>query len=101
MGFPMQNVWLIDGAMTFAIADVLVHQGWDTAAMMEGFCRWLDEGWWTASGNVFDIGSTTRKAIDRYAITGNHLTCGQASETSIGNGSKMRCLPIPVAAGPV
>lgn len=87
------GTWSDDGAMTLATADVLVHQGWDTAAMMEGFRRWLDEGWWTARGNVFDIGSTTRKAIDRYAITGDHLTCGQASETNNGNGSLMRCLP--------
>lgn len=87
------GTWSDDGAMTLVTADVLAQKGWDSAAMMEGFRRWLDEGWWTARGNVFDIGSTTRKAIDRYAITGDHRTCGQSSETSNGNGSLMRCLP--------
>ena len=88
------GTWSDDGAMTLVTADVLVHQGWDTAAMMEGYRRWLYSAWWTARGTVFDVGATTARAIDHFAITRDHRSCGLALESSNGNGSLMRCIPV-------
>ncbi len=88
------GTWSDDGAMALVTADTLVTNGWDLAGMMGGFCRWLDEGFWTAHGKAFDIGATTRNALINYRILGDLADCGQVDERSNGNGSLMRCLPI-------
>jgi ADP-ribosyl-[dinitrogen reductase] hydrolase len=88
------GTWSDDGAMTLASADVLAQQGWEPGALMEGFRRWLDEGWWTAHGSAFDIGNATRGAIVAYRMHGDWRSCGRTDERSNGNGSLMRCLPI-------
>lgn len=54
--------------------------------MKERFCSWLNEGKYTASGDVFDVGDATMKAI----TTG----VPQSGEYSNGNGSLMRILPL-------
>lgn len=87
------GTWSDDGSMALVTADTLATSGWDPSGMMRGFCRWLDAGLWTAHGKAFDIGATTYKAIDAFAIHGDLATCGLQDELSNGNGSLMRCLP--------
>ncbi len=80
--------------MALATADVLTYQGWQPQLMMDGFRRWLDEGYWTAHGMPFDVGNATRNAIMLYRIHGDWTTCGQGQEMDNGNGSLMRCYPV-------
>lgn len=54
--------------------------------MREKFCSWLDEGKYTANGDVFDVGHSTLKAL-RTGVP-------QRGEFSNGNGSLMRILPL-------
>lgn len=90
----LPGTWSDDGSMTLASADVLTTDGWDLGRMMDGFRRWLDAGWWSARGKVFDIGKATSQSIDAYAINGDWRSSGRTSELSNGNGSLMRCLPV-------
>ncbi len=58
------------------------------------FLRWYHEGYWTASGEVFDIGNTTFLAIADFQRGVPPLQTGGKSENSNGNGSLMRILPM-------
>ena len=52
---------------------------------------------YTATDRVFDIGNTTRLAIDKYSrLSMNPLQCGGKNERDNGNGSLMRMLPIAI-----
>jgi ADP-ribosylglycohydrolase len=62
--------------------------------MMKNFQTWLYDGKFTAHGQVFDVGTTTRKAIDAYTQTGDINTCGCADTLDNGNGALMRTLPL-------
>jgi ADP-ribosylglycohydrolase/protein-tyrosine phosphatase len=61
--------------------------------LMQWFCSWIHDGEYTAHGEVFDFGVTTREAIDRYEGGTKPLRCGGTSEQDNGNGSLMRILP--------
>jgi ADP-ribosyl-[dinitrogen reductase] hydrolase len=88
------GTWSDDGSMTLACAAMLVDHGWDLGQMMEGFRRWFDEAWWTAHGEVFDIGATTRSAIVSFRIHGDWQDCARDDEHSNGNGALMRIMPV-------
>ena len=60
----------------------------------ENFVSWYERGNFTANGDCFDIGITTRSAIVRHARKLLPPTeCGSTDENSNGNGSLMRILP--------
>jgi ADP-ribosylglycohydrolase len=57
----------------------------------------LDQDQHTPHGVVFDIGNATREALTRARSGIPPLECGGTSESSNGNGSLMRILPIALA----
>jgi len=63
-------------------------------AIANSFWRWYNEAYWTAHGNVFDIGNTTLQAIMNWQQGTPPLEAGGKSENSNGNGSLMRILPM-------
>jgi len=71
--------------------------GYDPAAVMQQFVLWLDQARHTPHGVVFDIGNATREALTRARSGTPPLQCGGTSESSNGNGSLMRILPIALA----
>ena len=57
------------------------------------FLRWYKDGYLTPHGEVFDIGITTQKALNRL-IAGHPIpSSDREDESSVGNGSLMRSLP--------
>lgn len=94
------GTWSDDSSMTIATVDSLVmNKGKiDTRSIMNGFCEWFFGGLYTPYGTVFDVGNTTRVAIQRfernrhYGI--NPEICGGVSIADNGNGSLMRILPL-------
>lgn len=88
------GTWSDDGAMTMVAAETLATHGWSLKVMMDGFLRWMDEAWWTARGEVFDIGIRTRNSLSLFRIDHDIADCGGTDEMDNGNGSLMRCLPI-------
>ncbi|MBD3421171.1 MAG: ADP-ribosylglycohydrolase family protein [Chitinivibrionales bacterium] len=87
------GTWSDDTSMTLCTMESLIR-GYDIHDIAQKFCRWLFEGYRTASGYVFDSGLTTFMALE--SITSGQctaLTSGKDSEDDNGNGSLMRILP--------
>ncbi len=87
------GTWSDDSSMTLCTLESLVY-GLDYQDIMRKFHLWAKEGYWTAHGEVFDMGITTQEALDRYAHGTTPLKCGSAGFYDNGNGSLMRILPI-------
>jgi ADP-ribosylglycohydrolase len=68
--------------------------GFDLAAIAAGLVGWYAEGWWSARGEVFDIGGTTAKALFRLQQGCDPHQSGETGGRSNGNGSLMRILPL-------
>ncbi|APQ78789.1 MULTISPECIES: ADP-ribosylglycohydrolase family protein [Clostridium] len=87
------GTWSDDSSMSFCLAESLCN-GIDTADIGNNFCKWLDEGYWTPYGRVFDIGNTTLNAITKIK---NGIEAEKAGDIAVynnGNGSLMRILPL-------
>jgi ADP-ribosyl-[dinitrogen reductase] hydrolase len=56
--------------------------------------NWLDNGYWTAHGEVFDVGNATRTAIQNLRAGVMPTKAGPRSEFDNGNGALMRILPL-------
>lgn len=87
------GTWSDDSSLTFCLAEALT-QGFDVKLIGQNFVKWHREAFWTAKGEVFDIGNATRAAIDRLASGTPSAMAGLSDEASNGNGSLMRILPL-------
>lgn len=89
------GTWSDDTSMVLATCDSIRHWGRIFPSdIMNRFENWLCDGHYTAHGNVFDVGNTTLRAIDKYHNGTHWNECGERSNLSCGNGSLMRILPI-------
>lgn len=86
-----EGTWSDDSSMIFCTMESLCR-GYDIKDMGNTFVKWSDESYWTANGNVFDIGRTTREAID--LIKNKNIYSGLKKENDCGNGSLMRIIPL-------
>ncbi len=82
-----------DASLTFCLAEALTKE-FNLQEIADNFVNWYREGYWTAHGKVFDIGITTRFAINRLADGEIPEYAGDFDEMSNGNGSLMRILPL-------
>lgn len=89
----LSGTWSDDGALLLCAADTLV-EGFDLERMASAFVRWMKQGEWAARGNVFDIGHTTKAALDLVHSGCPADLAGGDGEQSNGNGSLMRILPV-------
>jgi ADP-ribosylglycohydrolase len=87
------GTWSDDGALILCTTDSLLNHEFDLTDMSERFVRWMNEGLWTANGDVFDIGMATTSALLRIARGTSADQAGGRDEYSNGNGSLMRILP--------
>ncbi len=89
------GTWSDDTSLTIAAMESIARRGKiDYKDVAENFLRWYERGDFTAAGERFDIGNTTRSAIVRFSRRILPPTkCGATEETSNGNGSLMRILP--------
>ena len=82
-----------DSSMTFCLAEALTHD-FDLNRIGENFVKWYHESFWTARGEVFDIGIATREALNRISKGEQPEFAGSTDASSNGNGSLMRILPL-------
>jgi len=82
-----------DSSLTFCLAESLCN-GYDLNDAGKRFVLWWDEGYWTAGGEVFDIGMTTNRAINRLKRGTRPALAGDFDEGANGNGSLMRIMPL-------
>jgi ADP-ribosyl-[dinitrogen reductase] hydrolase len=91
-----KGTWSDDSSMLLCTMESMLG-GIDYGDMMDRFMKWYREGYWTATGEVFDIGNTTRSALRNRSEGRAPLECGPSDERSNGNGSLMRILPVALA----
>ena len=88
-----KGTWSDDSSMALCLLDSLMN-GVDYNDICSKFLAWVNEGYMTAHGQIFDIGRTTLAALRSYDKGIPPLECGRSSENDNGNGSLMRILPV-------
>lgn len=82
-----------DSSLTFCLTEALIT-GYNLKTIADNFIKWLCDKYWTATNVVFDVGITTRNAIERLIKGCDPGVAGDFDEESNGNGSLMRILPL-------
>ncbi len=86
--------WTDDTAQALCLAESLVAcHGFDAKDQMDRYCRWWKTGYLSCTGDCFDIGVTTARALARYAATGDPYA---GTPDGGGNGCLMRLAPVPM-----
>lgn len=104
IGFGTYNqpkgTWSDDSSLTFCLAESLIG-GYNLEDISKKFIKWKHEAYWSARGEVFDIGTTTSIAISRLKQiieTGDLEELKRqkyyGDEFDNGNGSLMRIIPL-------
>lgn len=91
-----KGCWSDDTSMTLATMDSIIKcKEINTNDMTDRFIKWYRNGEYTATGIMFDIGTTTKQALIKYQRGIDIASkCGGEREYDNGNGSIMRMLPI-------
>ena len=82
-----------DSSLTFCTVESLINE-FNIDEIAANYIKWKNENYWTATGEIFDIGKTTAIVIDRIASGISPINSGEKEEFSNGNGSLMRILPL-------
>lgn len=82
-----------DSSLTFCLAEALTRP-FQLDDLAESFIHWLDRGYWTADGHVFDVGIATSSAIRKLKNGVEPELAGGHTVEDNGNGSLMRILPL-------
>lgn len=93
------GTWSDDSSLTFCLAETLALPGGltgppDLADFGRRAINWLDNAYWTATGETFDVGGATRTAIQRLKAGVAPAQAGPRTEQDNGNGALMRILPL-------
>lgn len=88
--------WTDDTSLALCLARSLVDcRGFDATDQMEKYLRWEREGYLSSTGECFDIGITTSRALAEFAAR-NEPFAGPTEAEAGGNGSLMRLSPVPI-----
>ena len=89
--------WTDDTTMALCLANSLIEKnGFDAIDQMEKYWSWVENGYMSSNGRMFDIGDKTSDSLCKYRKTKNPFAGGNRDDTSSGNGSLMRLVPIPL-----
>ncbi|NML21398.1 ADP-ribosylglycohydrolase family protein [Pseudoflavitalea sp. G-6-1-2] len=87
------GTWSDDSSLTFCLAEALTLP-FSLQQIADNFIQWRDHNYWTARGNVFDIGNATNEAITTLKSGTRPDLAGGFDTSSNGNGSLMRIAPL-------
>jgi ADP-ribosylglycohydrolase len=87
------GTWSDDSSLTFCLAEALA-EGFSVEKLGENFVKWRCQNYWTARGEVFDVGIATDSAIARIAKGVRADLAGGTHARDNGNGSLMRIAPL-------
>lgn len=90
------GTWSDDTSLSLCTMISLSQKGLDFNDQMSLFLKWLEEGFCTPHGKVFDIGDSTMESILNYKRGVNLFECGGRQVWQNGNGSLMRILPLSI-----
>lgn len=89
--------WTDDTSMALCLGQSLIDcQGFDPKDQLRKYLKWYEKGYMSSTGKCFDIGDTTRLALERFKKYGNPH-CGSTDPKSSGNGGLMRLAPVVLA----
>ena len=89
--------WTDDTSLALCLADSLIEKkGFDLQDQAHRYLRWYREGYLSSTGVCFDIGNTTRAALEKFEQTGVVVSDFNA-DCYATNGSIMRLAPAPMA----
>lgn len=89
-----EGTWSDDTSMTIATMDSISKNNCiDYDDIMKNFASWYQKAEYTATDKLFDIGISTRNAINKYVYGIPATSCGGIEIYTNGNGSLMRMLP--------
>lgn len=87
--------WTDDTSMALCLAESIIQcRGFDAKDQLERYVRWWKNGHLSSTGLCFDIGITTRAALEAFQATGE--PSGLKAPDTAGNGSIMRLAPVPM-----
>ncbi len=85
-----------DTSMALCLADsLLTSGGFDGEDQLRRYVAWWRDGQYSSQGTCFDIGGTTRDALERF-LRNPGPKCGSDDPMAAGNGSIMRLAPVPL-----
>lgn len=88
--------WTDDTSMALCLAESLIEkQGFDPVNQLENYLKWEQTGYFSSTGECFDIGNTVQQALALFQQT-RQPYCGATDPRSAGNGSLMRLAPVPL-----
>ena len=94
-GLP-KGAWTDDTSMAMCLAESVLDRGdLDAADQLRRYLLWRGEGYWSSTGECFDIGNATSAALHRFAVTGA-TTDAVVDDEAAANGSLMRLAPVPI-----
>lgn len=88
------GTWSDDSSLTFCLMESLISGKIVLSDIASNFSAWLNDGYWTPHGTVFDRGIATTNAIRRFDRGASPELSGGMDEYDNGNGSLMRILPL-------
>lgn len=87
------GTWTDDTSMMLCLANSLLEKGFDQKDQVEKYRNWLYNGYCSCAEKSIGSGGATRNAIQNFCKTGQVVN---GDNTTLGNGSIMRILPIPI-----
>lgn len=86
--------WTDDTSMALCLAESVIEHGWNPRDQMKRYINWWQQGYNSVTGECFDIGGATRKALGWFNMTEGreYVKDTQAA----GNGVLMRLGAIPM-----
>jgi len=88
--------WTDDTSMALCLSESLIlTSSFDPIDQLQRYVKWYKEGHLSSNGTCFDIGNTTKFALNRFIET-NLPYCGPTDPSTAGNGSLMRLAPVPL-----
>ena len=86
--------WTDDTSMAMCLAESLIEDnGFNPRGQMERYLKWYRHGYMSSTGTCFDIGNTTRDALEHFEQSGEPFS-GSFDPDTAGNGSLMRLAPV-------
>ena len=87
--------WTDDTSLALCLAESLIQKGFDPTDQITRYVNWYRQGYMSCTGDCFDIGGTTRYALECFEQGGGAFS-GPIDDIYSGNGSLMRLAPIPI-----
>ena len=87
------GTWSDDTSLMLCLIDA-INRGYSIQKVADNFIDFYRNGAFTPYGEVFDIGMSTRDAIEKMCDGELPVKCGGVSDMDNSNGSLMRVLPL-------